>query len=929
MPDRSDLEAKTRYDPSEVEPRIVDVWLASGLFHPEPEGDASQNYSIAIPPPNVTGSLHMGHAFQDTIMDTLIRYHRMNSPPTQRTKWILGTDHAGIATQAQVERLLAEEGTSRQELGREEFERRVWQWREDYGGQIINQLKRLGASCDYDDERFTLDAAYADAVLRVFVALYEKGYIYRDRYMVNWDPGSRSAISDLEVEDREGVTDTLYYIDYPLASGSGGITVATVRPETMLADTAIAVNPDDERYRRLVGETAILPLVGRKLKIIADDYVKREFGTGALKITPGHDPNDFEIGRRHGLKLVSVIGEDGRITDEAPERFVGLTAAEAQAAVVAELRRENLIARTEPYVHTVPYSHRSGERIEPLVSLQWFMRMDELARPAIEVVKSGRVRFHPERWARVYLEWMENIRPWVISRQLWWGHRIPVWYRDEDEPPAQPPPPQSSTEAPPQPPPQSSTEAPAQPPPQSSTEAPAQPPPQSSTEAPAQPPPQSSKIYVGVSGPEGEGWERDPDVLDTWFSSGLWPFATLGWPAETRELRAFYPTDVLVTARDIIFLWVARMIMLGIEFTGEVPFDDVHIHAVIQAPDGRRMSKSLGTGIDPLDLIAGGPRPPVFEAGGNFPAYGADALRWGLLAMASSQDVKFAEDKLAQGLQLTNKLWNASRLILLGVAPDARAGVEPRTVEDRWILSRLERAKADIAARIERYQFAHAALALYDFVYGELCDWYLELVKPRLRAGELELQATLLHVLTETLAIAHPMIPFATEEIYSYIPGTEGLLAAGLPKAPPAEVDERAEAAVGRVIEAVQALRGWRDFAGVRAAATVPARLAAEGYEETGEHLARLARLSFSSDGAQPVASVPVPGGAIEILPSDDVDLEGAERKLAAKRAGLESEIERAERKLANAGFVAKAPPDVVQAERDKLTRLREELDAL
>jgi valyl-tRNA synthetase len=872
MSDRSELEAKTRYDPSEVEPRIAQTWLDSGLFHPEPEGTPAENYSIAIPPPNVTGSLHMGHAFQDTIMDTLIRYHRMRG---QRTKWILGTDHAGIATQAQVERLLLDEGTSRQEVGREEFERRVWRWREEYGGQIINQLKRLGASCDYQDERFTLDDAYVEAVQRVFVALYEKGYIYRDRYMVNWDPGSGSAISDLEVEDRE-VQDTLYYIDYPLASGSGAITVATVRPETMLADTAIAVHPDDERYQRLVGETAILPLVGRKLKIIADEYVKPEFGTGALKITPGHDPNDFEIGRRNGLAEISVIGEDGVITAEAPERFVGLTIQEAQQDVVAELRNEGLVARTEPYVHTVPYSQRSGERVEPLVSLQWFMRMDELARPAIEAVTSGRVRFYPARWTRVYLGWMENIRPWVISRQLWWGHRIPVWYRGVE-------------------------------------------------------------LFVGTSAPEGEGWERDPDVLDTWFSSALWPFVTLGWPDDTPALRAFYPTDVLVTARDIIFLWVARMIMMGIEFTGQVPFDDVHIHTIIQAPDGRRMSKSLGTGIDPLDLIEGGPRPPVFAAGGNFPPYGADALRWGLLAMASSQDVSFSEERLGQGLQLTNKLWNAARLILLGVGgpgADIRAAASPAAIEDRWILSRLERARADIAGRIEGYDFTHAALGLYDFIYGELCDWYLELVKPRLRAGEADLQATLLHVLVQTLAIAHPMIPFVTEEIYRYIPGAEGLLAGGLPpsaSAREAARDEHAEAALRRVIEAVQALRGWRDLAGVKAAATVPARLAAEGYEDTRGHLARLAKLSFSPspDGAEPVASVPVPGGAVEILPSDDIDLEEAGRKRAARRARLESDIERAERKLANQGFVAKAPPEVVQAERDKLNRLRGELEAL
>ncbi len=864
MPDRSDLEAKTRYDPSEVEPRITRAWLDSGLFHPEPAGSPEDNYSIAIPLPNVTGVLHMGHALNNSIQDCLIRFNRMRG---RRTKWILGTDHAGIATQTQVERAVVAEGTSREQLGREAFVERVWRWREDYGGQIIEQLKRLGASLDYDDERFTLDDRYARAVQDVFVTLYEKGYIYRDRYLVNWDPGSRSAISDLEVEDREA-TDTLYYIDYPLATGSGAITVATVRPETMLADTAIAVNPEDERYARLVGEKAILPLVGRKLKIIADEYVKPDFGTGALKITPGHDPNDFEIGRRHGLAQISVIGEDGRMTNEAPERFRGMTVEEARAEVVAELRREDLIARTEEYVHEVPYSQRSGERIEPLISLQWFMRMNELVKPAIEVVQSGQVRFWPESYTRVYMNWMENIRPWVISRQLWWGHRIPVWYRGDE-------------------------------------------------------------IYVGLSEPEGEGWERDPDVLDTWFSSGLFPFAALGWPEDTPSLRAFYPTDALCTGRDIIFLWVARMIMLGIEFTGQIPFEDVYVHSIIQAPDGRRMSKSLGTGVDPLALIDGGPRPPAFAEGGDFPAYGADAVRWGLYAMSSAQDVRFSEDKLAQGLQLTNKLWNAARLILLGVSPDARAAASPTRVEDLWILTRLDRARAAIDGETRRYAFAHAALRLYEFVYGELCDWYLELIKPRLRAGEPELQATLLHVLTQTLAIAHPMIPFVTEEIYRYIPGRDGLLAAGGMLSDEAVRDEAAERSVARVIEAVQALRGWRDFAGVRAAATVPARLAATGYEETEEHLARLARLAFTADGAEPVASVPVPGGTVEILPSDEVDLEGAERRLAARRAKLEAEIERAERKLANQGFVDKAPPEVVQAERDKLKRIKDELDSL
>jgi valyl-tRNA synthetase len=870
----SDLESKTRYDPSEVEPRIVEKWLQSGLFHPEPEGTAAENYSIAIPPPNVTGALHMGHALNNSIQDCLIRTHRMGGPPTPRTKWILGTDHAGIATQTQVERALEQEGTSREEIGREAFVERMWRWREQYGGTIIEQLKRLGASCDYDAERFTLDDGYAKAVLEVFAALYHKGYIYRDRYMVNWDPGMRSAISDLEVEDRD-VIDTLYYVDYPLASGSGSVTVATVRPETMLADTAIAVHPADERYRRLIGETAILPLVGRKLKIIADDYVKPEFGTGALKITPGHDPNDFDIGHRHGLQLITVIGEDGRITEDAPERFGGLTVEDAREAVVAELREQGLLARTEQYPHTVPFSHRSGERIEPLVSLQWFMRMDDLAAPAIEVVRSGKVKIHPESEQRRYLDWMENIRPWCISRQLWWGHQIPVWYRTL---------------------------------------------------------PRHDETYVGTSAPEGDGWERDPDVLDTWFSSALWPFATLGWPEDTPELTAFYPTSALSTARDIIFLWVARMVMMGLEFTGKIPFSDVYVHSIIQAPDGRRMSKSLGTGIDPIGLINGGPRPPkAFPQGGDFPAYGADAVRWGLLAMSSGQDVKFSEDKIAQGQQLTNKLWNASRLILLRIDPDVRAAVSPATVEDRWILSRLERAKSDVNSLIERFDFSHAALALYDFIYGELCDWYLELVKPRLYDGEAAAAQTLLHVLVETLALAHPIIPFVTEEIYSYVPGAEGLLAAGIQR-PRATIDEAAEQELGRAIEAVQALRGWRDFAGVKAGAQITARLAAQGYDETAPHVERLARLSFGDgdgDGREPVATVAVPGGAVEILAGDGLDLGEAARKTQARRAKLESEIERAERKLANDGFVAKAPPAVVQTEREKLERLRAELETL
>src|SRR3954454_9043816 len=819
----TELESRTRYDPTEAEPRVAARWDASGLFHPDAEGDPEENYSIAIPPPNVTGALHMGHALNNTMQDALIRLHRMRG---RRVKWILGTDHAGIATQTQVERAIRAEGGTREALGREAFVERTWEWTRTYGGTIVSQLKRLGASCDYEDERFTLDDGYVRAVMKVFVDLYEKGYIYRDHYMVNWDPGSESAISDLEVEERE-VTDTLYHLDYPLASGHGSLTIATVRPETILADTAIAVHPDDDRYPRLVGETAILPLVGRRLKIIADPYVKPEFGTGALKITPGHDPNDFEIGRAHGLEEITVIGEDGRMTEAAGERYAGLTVLEARDAVVDDLRAEGRIARTEQYVHSVPSSTRSHERIEPLISLQWFMAMEELARPAIEVVRDGRVTIHPEGQERRYFEWMGKIRPWCISRQLWWGHQIPVWYRGQER-------------------------------------------------------------HVGTEPPQGDGWERDPDVLDTWFSSGLWPFATLGWPEDTPELRAFHPTDVLSTARDILFLWVARMVMLGLRFTGEIPFADVYIHSVIQAPDGRRMSKSLGTGVDPLALIEGGPRPPVFEQGGDFPAYGADAVRFGLLAMSSSQDVRFNEDKVAQGRQLANKLWNASRLVLLRAPAELP---EPRAVavEDAWILSRLQRAKAATARALETFEFHRAALGLYDFVYGDLCDWYLELIKPRLYAEDnAEVAAVALHVLSETLALAHPVIPFVTEEIWGFVPGAEGLLMARpFPAPDDALVDEAAEAELARAIEAVQELRGWRDRAGAPPGRTLEARLDAEGYERTAGAVARLARVEWTANGTQPVASVPVPGGTVAILAADAVDTEAEARRIAAERKRL------------------------------------------
>jgi valyl-tRNA synthetase len=854
VPDRlKALEARTRYEPAEVEARVFARWEEARVFHPEPAGDAAENFSIAVPPPNVTGVLHMGHALNASIEDLLIRRARMRG---RNTRWIFGTDHAGIGTQVKVEQALAEEGKTKEDVGREEFLRRVWEWREEHGDQITNQFKRLGASLDYEDERFTMDEAYAKAVAHVFVSLHEKGLIYRDNYMVNWDPGTRSAISDLEVEQRPQ-EDTLYMVDYPLASGSGSVTVATVRPETMLGDTAIAVHPDDERYTRLIGEHAILPLVGRRLPIIADEYVKTDFGTGALKITPGHDPNDFEIGRRHGLEEVSAIGEDGRMTAAAGERFEGLTAEEARTAVVAALREEGLVSGTQPYSHDVPFSHRSGMRIEPLISLQWFCDMEKLAGPAMAAVNDGELRFHPANQGDVYLRWLENIRPWCVSRQLWWGHQIPAWYRGDE-------------------------------------------------------------TYVGLEPPKGEGWERDPDVLDTWFSSALWPFATLGWPDDTAELRAFYPTDVLSTARDIIFLWVARMVMFGIEFTGQLPFRDVPIHAVIQAPDGRRMSKSLGTGIDPLDEIE---------------HHGADAVRFGLLAMSSTQDVRFSAERVKQGLDLANKLWNASRLILLGV----QDGVEPSaehaaTVEDRWILSRLERVTARTDELIDRFELSAAALELYEFFWSELCDWYLELAKPRLYAEDEDrtaVSATLLYCLDRVLRLLHPLMPHVTEEIWSFLPGERQLLATSAwPEPGEGARDADAEAALERAISAITAVRRYREESGVKPSAILPARLRAEGYDGTVASVARLGRLDVSAAG-EAVAEVSIPGGAVELLASDEFDPGAAAEKVEARRGELDSEIARLEKKLANEGFVAKAPAEVVEGERQKLADYRAQLAAL
>ncbi len=670
-------------------------WLDSHLFHAEPD-PSREPYSIVIPPPNVTGNLHMGHALNGTIQDVLTRYHRMLG---ENACWLVGTDHAGIATQNVVEKMLRSEGLTKEDLGRREFARRVWEWRKEYGGTIIRQLKSLGCACDFERERFTFDDGYVRAVTKVFVALYDKGYIYKDSYLVNWCPRCGTAISDLEVAYRD-MPGTLNYIRYPV-DGGGSVTIATTRPETMLGDTAVAVHPDDERYKDLVGRTATLPLLGRKLRIVADERVDPAFGTGALKITPAHDLTDFDIGRTHGLEAVQAIGQDGRIT-EAGGPYAGLEVEVAAERVVEDLRALGALEKVEDYPHSVATCDRCGTPIEPLISEQWFMNMDQLKKPATEVVRDGRVTFTPERWGRVYLDWMDNLRPWCISRQLWWGHQLPVWYCE------------------------------------------------------------NGHINVAETEPDAcfecgsATLTRETDVLDTWFSSALWPFATWGWPDETADLAYFYPTSVLSTAREIIFLWVARMVMMGLEFMGDVPFADVYIHSVIQAPDGRRMSKSLGTGIDPLEMIA---------------KYGADATRFGLLFMSSAQDVRFSEEKIAMGRNFANKLWNAGRLVLL-----ATEGYEAERSEadpvDRWIASRFQRCLQQVEAAVAVYDFTAAVDALYHFVWDEFCDWYLELVKVRLYGEDEALKATAAgharFMLDQIVRLLHPFLPFVTEEIAAH-----------------------------------------------------------------------------------------------------------------------------------------------------------------
>ena len=798
------------YRPRGVEERWQRVWEEEGLYNAEPDSERD-SFVIALPPPNVTGELHMGHALNASIQDLLIRWHRMRG---FSVLWQPGYDHAGIATQNVIEKELAKEGKTRHDLGREAFVQRTWAWLEEYGGIIMGQLRRLGASLDYRRERFTMDDDYVRAVMRFFVHLYRRGFLFRDNRIGNWCSRCASAISDLEV-DHLDVDDTLSTIRYPLADGSGHIPIATVRPPTMLADVAVAVHPDDDRYRHLIGKEAIVPIAERRVPIIADDRVEPEFGTGAVKITPGHDPMDWEIGRDHDLPTLNVIGPDGQLSAEAGV-LAGLSQKEAADRMRTLLRERGLLEGQEPYRHAVGHCNRCGTRIEPLVSLQWWCDMKELARPAIDVVKQGHVRFRPERYSDVYLRWMENIRPWCISRQLWWGHQIPVWYCPDGHLTVE----------------------------------------------------ESEPDQCGECG--ARELRQDEDVLDTWFSSALWPFATLGWPDETPELAVWYPGDVSSTDRGIIFLWEARMIFSGLEMLGAIPFHTVNIHSTINAPDGRRMSKSLGTGIDPLEPVD---------------AHGADATRYGLLKTSSTQDVRYSVGAIEEGRKLANKLWNVARLIWLS-AEGARADARPASLEERWIFARLDSTRAEMEELLGRFDFAHLVDALYHLTFDDFCDWYAEAIKPRLRDGDADAQATALAALERLLKLLHPVMPHVTEEIWSQLPARQTRLIVA-PWPDPDNSHSDAARALERVQEAAAIFR--------RSGVIV----------------------QLDEDERRIFDAVVKPQRA------------KANGDARAEIERLRKEVARSEGMLANDRFVANAPEDVVAAERQKLERYQRELDAL
>ena len=866
-------ELPKNYDHHEVEQKWYKYWEENGCFsHKNNEG--GKPFAVVMPPPNVTGQLHLGHAIDNTMQDILTRWHRMMG---DQTLWVPGCDHAGIATQAKVEEHLAKDGISKYDLGREAFLEKVWEWKDQYHDRIVNQLRLLGSSCDWDCERFTLDEGCNKAVNEVFVRLYNEGLIYRGTYIINWCPKCQTTISDIEVEhnDHDG---HLWHLRYPLADGSGYVVVATTRPETMLGDTAVAVHPEDERYAGMIGKTILLPLTGREIPIIADDYVDKEYGTGAVKITPAHDPNDFEMGLRHNLPQITVIGKDAKMNDAAGS-FAGMDRYECRKAIVEEFDKLGLLEKIEDITHAVGECYRCGSVIEPLVSPQWFVKMEPLAKPAIDAVKNGDIRFVPQRFEKIYLGWLENIRDWCISRQLWWGHRIPVWYcRDCGEVICQTTEPDSCTKC------------------------------------------------------GSHNLQRDEDVLDTWFSSGLWPFETLGWPDEEKmaQMKKFYPTSVLVTGRDIIFFWVARMIFTGLHFMEEKPFGDVFIHGLVLDAKGRKMSKSLGNGIDPIEIID---------------QYGADPLRFMLITgNTPGNDLRFQMERLEAARNFTNKIWNASRFVMMNLQDyQPGEGEVAYSPADKWILSELKKAAASISANLGKYELGEAARQLYDFTWDCFCDWYIEMSKPRLYGSDPvekhTAQKVLLEVLTDILKLMHPFMPFITEEIWQALPHEgDSIMLAAWPDAA-AMQDYPEEAAVMALnMEAVRAVRN------IRAEMNVPPGKKleviflsdnAEGIEQGSLYIKalcgadKLTVLPADAPAPEHAAAAHVRGADIYLPLKGLIDLDKETARLEKEIANMDKEIKRLDGKLGNPGFIAKAPAAVVEGERVKLADYNEKRTSL
>ncbi len=857
------------YNPKDVEGKWYSFWLEKKYFHADEKDTTRPTYSIVIPPPNVTGSLHMGHALNATLQDILCRWKRMEG---HNVLWMPGTDHAGIATQTVVERELAKEGKSRWDLGRDKFIERVWQWKEKYGNYIIEQLKRLGCSCDWDRTRFTMDEGFSRAVREVFVRLYEEGLVYKDKYIVNWCPRCLTALSDLEVEyeEKDG---NLWYIKYPLEDGSRYITVATTRPETMLGDTAVAVNPEDERYKDHIGKNVILPIVERKIPVIADPYVDPEFGTGALKITPAHDPNDFEIGKKYNLDVVCVMSPDGTM-NELAGRYKGMDRYEARKAIVKELEEKGLLEKVEPYRHAVGHCYRCHTVIEPYVSTQWFVKMKPLAEPAIEVVEKGKTKIIPERWTKVYFEWMRNIRDWCISRQIWWGHRIPAWYCEE-----------------------------------------------------------CGKVSVSredISRCQHCGSEKikqEEDVLDTWFSSALWPFGTMGWPEETETLKKFYPTSCLVTGFDILFFWVARMMMMGLKFMNDVPFRDVYIHALIRDEKGQKMSKTKGNVIDPVEMME---------------KYGTDALRFTLAILAAQgRDIRLSEKKIEAYRNFVNKIWNAARFTLMNLEGFEPVNLQDRklSLADRWILSRLNRTIENATKALEEYEFDEYASSIYNFVWHEFCDWYVEISKDDLYGNDQDRRLTVQNVLVEVfdkiLRLAHPVMPFVTEEIWQKLPIAKGesIMVAPFPKTDKNAMDQEAENDMSFIMEVVSLIRNIKADMGIPLTRRIKAiaksqdreKHLLEKYSRYVKGLAFLNELEVNEEATRPEKSAMRVAGKTEIyVPLGDIiDFEKEKDRLTRELKKVEKELERVNKKLSNKNFLEKAPQEVVEKEK----RIKQELE--